>query len=120
MQGALRAFVALFGAACVAIALTHIFVGPSSIPGSIPVNPTMDSEDRFYATLFLGFGASVVRARSGGTNWAVGGNAGGVLPRGRGAADFVGAGRPANSNVHLAWSNRAAAPAAAVARAAPR
>ena len=57
MQGALRAFVALFGAACVAIALTHIFVGPSSIPGSIPVNPTMDSEDRFYATLFLGFGA---------------------------------------------------------------
>ncbi len=58
MRAALRGFVALFGMVCVGIALTHIFVGPSSIPGSVPVNATMDSEDRFYATLFLGFGAA--------------------------------------------------------------
>lgn len=58
MQAALRGYVALFGAVCIGIALLHIAIGPSSIPGSIPVNATMDSEDRFYATLFLGFGAA--------------------------------------------------------------
>ena len=42
------------------IALAHIALGPAAIPGSLPVNPTMDSEDRFYATLFLGFGAALV------------------------------------------------------------
>lgn len=57
---ALGWFVGLFGAVCIAIALTHIAIGPSSIPGSVPVNATMDSEDRFYATLFLGFGAALV------------------------------------------------------------
>ncbi len=58
MQTALRWFVTLFGLVCVGIALTHIAVGPAAIPGSVPVNATMDSEDRFYATLFLGFGAA--------------------------------------------------------------
>lgn len=53
-------FVALFGVICIAIALVHIALGPSSIPGSIPVNATLDSEDRFYASLFLGFGAALV------------------------------------------------------------
>jgi hypothetical protein len=60
MGGALRGFVALFGATCCVIALTHIAFGPASIPGSVPVNATMDSEDRFYATLFLGFGAALI------------------------------------------------------------
>jgi len=58
MKGLLKTFVLLFGVVCMAIALTHIAIGPSSIPGSVPVNATMDSEDRFYATLFLGFGAA--------------------------------------------------------------
>ena len=58
MSAALKGFVMLFGAVCFAIALVHIGYGPASIPGSVPVNPTMDSEDRFYATLFLGFGAA--------------------------------------------------------------
>lgn len=61
-QRSLRWFIALFGLVCVAIALAHIFIGPAAIPGAIPVNPTMDSEDRFYATLFLGFGAAHVWA----------------------------------------------------------
>lgn len=56
MNRALQGFVALFGLVCVGIALAHIVIGPPAIPGSIPVNATMDSEDRFYATLFLGFG----------------------------------------------------------------
>jgi amino acid permease len=60
MATALRWFVAVFGLVCIGIALMHIAIGPSSIPGSVPVNATMDSEDRFYATLFLGFGAALV------------------------------------------------------------
>ena len=60
MRRKLQILLGVFGAICVAIALAHIIVGPSSIPGSIPGNATMDSEDRFYATLFLGFGAAVL------------------------------------------------------------
>ena len=60
MLRALSLFAALFGAVCMAIALAHIALGPAAIPGSIPVNATMDSEDRFYATLFLGFGAAMI------------------------------------------------------------
>jgi hypothetical protein len=58
MKALLKGFVLLFGAVCMVIALVHIGYGPASIPGSVPVNATMDSEDRFYATLFLGFGAA--------------------------------------------------------------
>lgn len=60
MRSLLAGFVALFGAVCCAIALAHIALGPAAIPGSVPVNATMDSEDRFYATLFLGFGAALI------------------------------------------------------------
>ncbi len=60
MQTALKYLTAIFGIICIAIALVHIAIGPSAIPGSVPVNATMDSEDRFYATLFLGFGAALV------------------------------------------------------------
>lgn len=61
-QRLLRWFLTAFGLVCVGIALTHIVFGPSSIPGSIPVNATMDSEDRFYAALFLGFGIAHIWA----------------------------------------------------------
>lgn len=60
MQSALKWFVVLFGAVCAGIGMTHIVYGPSSIPGSVPVNATMDSEDRFYATLFVGFGLTLI------------------------------------------------------------
>lgn len=56
VQRFLRWFILTFGLVCTAIALAHLALGPASIPGSVPVNATMDSEDRFYATLFLGFG----------------------------------------------------------------
>lgn len=59
MQVTLRVLIAIFGLVCMGIAFTHIAIGPSAIPGSIPVNATMDSEDRFYATLFLGFGVAM-------------------------------------------------------------
>jgi len=60
MSAALKYIIIAFGAACIVISLMHIAIGPAAIPGSIPVNPTMDSEDRFYATLFLGFGAALI------------------------------------------------------------
>lgn len=56
----LKQVVTLFGVVCTAIALAHVAFGPQVIVGSIPVNATMDSEDRFYATLFLGFGLALI------------------------------------------------------------
>jgi hypothetical protein len=56
----LKSLIATFGAVCIAISLVHVTVGPSAIPGSIPVNATMDSEHRFYTSLFLGFGAALI------------------------------------------------------------
>ncbi len=60
MKKSLQIFLGLFGATDLLIALLHIFIGPSSIPGSIQVNATMDSEDRFYATLFGAFGLALL------------------------------------------------------------
>ena len=60
MKLALRTILMLGGIAAVLIALAHIALGPASIPGSMPVNATMDSEDRFYAAIFLGFGIAVL------------------------------------------------------------
>ena len=60
MAKLLRILVLLFGVICCIIATAHILMGSAAIPGSVPVNATMDSEDRFYATVFLGFGAGLV------------------------------------------------------------
>jgi hypothetical protein len=60
MRTALRFILTIGGAAAIVIALLHVGLGPSAIPGSVAVNATMDSEDRFYATLFLGFGISLI------------------------------------------------------------
>lgn len=60
MRNALRMLLYFFGAVCSIIALTHIGMGPAAIPGGVVTNAIMDSEDRFYATLFLGFGLAVI------------------------------------------------------------
>ncbi len=60
MRRTLQVLLALFGATAIFISLLHIVLGPAAIPGSIPVNTTMDSEDRFYATLFLAYGATLL------------------------------------------------------------
>jgi len=60
MRRALQIILIVGGLATVLIALAHIALGPAVIPGSVPVNPTMDSEDRFYATMFLGFGFALL------------------------------------------------------------
>lgn len=60
MKRPLQVFLGLFGITAIFIASLHIVLGPAAIPGSIPVNATMDSEDRFYATLFAAYGAALL------------------------------------------------------------
>ena len=50
----------VIGAISIAIALAHIAFGPAVIPGGDFSNATMDSEDRFYAAMFLGWGAAMI------------------------------------------------------------
>lgn len=52
----------VFGAVCIGIALSHLFFGTSTIIGGGPVNATIDSDMRFYALLFVGFGAGFIWA----------------------------------------------------------
>jgi hypothetical protein len=68
MKKSLQVFLGLFGLTAIFIALLHIVLGPSAIPGSVPVNATMDSEDRFYATMFAAYGVALLwcnKCRSG-------------------------------------------------------
>ena len=60
MKKSLQVFLGLFGVTAIFIASLHIVLGPQAIPGSIPVNATMDSEDRFYATLFAAYGVALL------------------------------------------------------------
>jgi hypothetical protein len=60
MRKALQIFLGFFGVVAIVIASIHIAFGPAAIPGSVPVNATMDSEDRFYATLFAAYGAALL------------------------------------------------------------
>ena len=60
MRTALQVFLGLFGLTAIFIALLHIVLGPAAIPGSVPVNATMDSEDRFYATMFAAYGVALL------------------------------------------------------------
>jgi hypothetical protein len=60
MKKSLQVFLGLFGITAILIASLHVVLGPSAIPGSVPVNPTMDSEDRFYATLFAAYGVALL------------------------------------------------------------
>ena len=55
-----QSFLCLFGLVCICIAGLHWLLGPAAIPGSVPVNATMDSEDRFYATLMAGYGIALL------------------------------------------------------------
>jgi hypothetical protein len=55
-----QVFLTLFGVSTILIAGLHVALGPGAIPGSIPVNSTMDSEDRFYATLFAAYGVALL------------------------------------------------------------
>jgi hypothetical protein len=44
------------GTACVAIGVVHLAFGVASVPGERSAGPTVDSRERFYAAVFLGYG----------------------------------------------------------------
>jgi hypothetical protein len=60
MRSVLQAILIVGGVAAVLIALGHIVLGTAFIPGAGSVSATMDSEDRFYAAIFLGFGLTLL------------------------------------------------------------
>ena len=37
-----------------------VVLGPATIPGSVRINATMDSEDRFYAIMFAAYGVALL------------------------------------------------------------
>src|SRR3954454_6219424 len=44
------------GVACVAIGVLHLLTGSASVPGEGSAGPTVDSRERFYGAIFLGYG----------------------------------------------------------------
>jgi len=44
------------GAACVVIGLLHFALGISSVPGEVTAGATVDSRERFYNAIFVGYG----------------------------------------------------------------
>jgi uncharacterized membrane protein len=49
-----------FGVTVIVVALIHVVFGPTIAPGSVPVNATLDSQDRFYGTVFGGSGVGLL------------------------------------------------------------
>lgn len=55
---ALRWLTAAAGFACTAIGLFHLVLGAASVPGEGAAGPTVDSRERFYAAIFVGYGSA--------------------------------------------------------------
>ena len=60
MDKILRVTVAASGVFIVIVSLTHIALGQSWIPNTIPVTASLDSEHRFYASIFLMYGVALL------------------------------------------------------------
>ncbi|MEW1753687.1 DUF4345 domain-containing protein [Streptomyces angustmyceticus] len=56
MAGVLKWLVLAMGAACVAIGAFHFALGIGSVPGEGAAGATVDSRERFYGAVFLGYG----------------------------------------------------------------
>lgn len=55
-----QGWLGIFGVVCIGIGLAHLFFGTATIIGGGPVNATIDSDVRFYAVLFVAYGAAYV------------------------------------------------------------
>ncbi len=62
MARALRWLVLVMGVACVAIGLFHFVLGTASVPGEGRAGATVDSRERFYGAVFLGYGMAWIWA----------------------------------------------------------
>ncbi|TRD10926.1 DUF4345 domain-containing protein [Erythrobacter insulae] len=50
----------VFGVTCCGIATVHMLLGLSWVPDAGNFTATLDSQDRFYASIFFGFGTAVI------------------------------------------------------------
>lgn len=62
MPKALRVLVWAMGVACTLIGLMHLAFGIASVPGELHASATVDSRERFYGAMFLGYGLAWVWA----------------------------------------------------------
>ena len=60
MARTLRWLALAMGIACAAIGLYHLVLGAASVPGEGGVPATVDSRERFYNAVFLGYGLAWV------------------------------------------------------------
>lgn len=63
MRQEFQAFLALFGVIVIGFSLAslaHLAIGPAAIIGGTRVRPTSDGEDRFFAGVFLCYGAALL------------------------------------------------------------
>ncbi|MER6308788.1 DUF4345 domain-containing protein [Streptomyces sp. NPDC001657] len=62
MDRVLRWLVWAMGIACVAIGAFHLVLGIASVPGEGTAGATVDSRERFYNAVFLGYGLAWIWA----------------------------------------------------------
>ncbi|MEU9499033.1 DUF4345 domain-containing protein [Streptomyces sp. NPDC048196] len=62
MDRVLRWLVWAMGIACVAIGAFHLVLGIASVPGEGSAGATVDSRERFYNAVFLGYGLAWIWA----------------------------------------------------------
>jgi hypothetical protein len=62
MPRVLKALVLLMGVACTLIGIYHFALGISSVPGETAAGATVDSRERFYNAIFIGYGLAWVWA----------------------------------------------------------
>ncbi|GAA2652984.1 DUF4345 domain-containing protein [Streptomyces lunalinharesii] len=59
---ALKGLAWAMGVACVAIGVYHLVLGIASVPGEEATGATVDSRERFYNAIFIGFGLAWIWA----------------------------------------------------------
>ena len=62
MSRALRWLALAMGVACAGIGLVHLVFGVLSVPGLADAGATVDSRERYYGAIFLGYGLAWVWA----------------------------------------------------------
>ncbi|KUJ66286.1 hypothetical protein ACZ90_38425 [Streptomyces albus subsp. albus] len=62
MTRLLRCLVLLMGVACTAIGVFHLALGIDSVPGEGSAGATVDSRERSYGAIFLGYGLAWIWA----------------------------------------------------------
>lgn len=62
MARLLRVLTVLMGVTCALIGLYHLTLGQVSVPGAGTASATIDSRERFYSAIFIGFGLAWVWA----------------------------------------------------------